>query len=237
MAIFYAPNLGTSDKYTLSEEESKHAVKVLRMSENSTLELIDGLGTFCKASVLVAHPKKCEVHIQQRIKQKPSRKFELLMAVAPTKNMSRFEWFIEKATELGVDGFIPLRCEHSERKTINVDRLKRLILSAAKQSKQAYLPTLSDIQTFEGIVEKYHQAAHCFLAHCSDDVNKSHLINQSVYKPQVVIFIGPEGDFSEIEIKLAKKLGVEAISLGEARLRTETAAIAACHIANIWNYV
>ena len=159
------------------------------------------------------------------------------MAVAPTKNMSRFEWFIEKATELGVDGFIPLRCEHSERKTINVDRLKRLILSAAKQSKQAYLPTLSDIQTFEGIVEKYHQAAHCFLAHCSDDVNKSHLINQSVYKPQVVIFIGPEGDFSEIEIKLAKKLGVEAISLGEARLRTETAAIAACHIANIWNYV
>lgn len=234
MHLFYAPNI-TSDQYTLTEEESKHAVRVLRIAVGDQIILVDGIGLWCEAEIVDAHPKKCTVAITKKTELTSSRNFKLIMAVAPTKNSSRIEWFLEKATEIGVDEVIPLITDHGERLKIKPERWEKVLISAMKQSLKAHLPTLSEPLKIKSIFDKYSNANH-LIAHCREG-DKTHLIKVNPTQPTVIIYIGPEGDFSVKEIDFALQNSFTPISLGEERLRTETAALTACHIANLWKYV
>lgn len=233
MQLFYLPDLKGS-QFLLPEEESKHCIKVLRMQAGDEITLIDGQGTLVTAKIVDTHPKRCIVEAVSRVEAFEKRPFKLSMAVAPTKNIDRFEWFVEKATEIGVDCFVPIITEHSERKQVNIERIERIIVSAVKQSIKAYKPSITPQQTFKEFINSNH-SGELFIAHCqSKDLP---LLNKKVTPAkEVTILIGPEGDFSPQEIELALAKGFTEISLGHARLRTETAALAACHIANIANY-
>lgn len=233
MQLFYLPDL-KGNQFLLPEEESKHCIKVLRMQAGDEITLIDGHGTLVTAKIVDTHPKRCVVEAISRIEEFEKRPFRLNMAVAPTKNIDRFEWFIEKATEIGADCFTPIISEHSERKQVNIERVERIIVSAVKQSIKAYKPTIAPQQTFKEFINGNH-SGDLFIAHCQS--KNLPLLNKKVTPgAEVTILIGPEGDFSPLEIELALAKGFAEISLGPARLRTETAALAACHIANIANY-
>lgn len=234
MHLFYAPNI-SSNQYTLTEEESKHAIRVLRIGLGDKIILVNGIGLWCEAIVNDAHPKKCRVEIVAKKQLAKPRNFDLIMAVAPTKNASRIEWFLEKATEIGIDEIIPLIADHGERQKIKPDRWEKVLISAMKQSLKAYIPKLSEPLKIKSIFEKYQHANH-LIAHCREG-EKKHLINVSPKQSVVVIYIGPEGDFSVNEIAFALNNNFTPISLGDERLRTETAALTACHIANLWKYV
>lgn len=234
MHLFYAPNI-TSDPYTLTEEESKHAVRVLRITVGDKIILVNGLGLWCEAEIVDAHPKKCRATITNKTELLSPRNFKLVMAVAPTKNASRIEWFLEKATEIGVDEVIPLISDHGERLKIKTERWEKVLISAMKQSLKAHLPTLSEPLKIKSIFDRYSNADH-MIAHCRE-MDKVHLIKTNPTQSTVIIYIGPEGDFSVKEIDYAMQNNFIPISLGEARLRTETAALTACHIANLWKYV
>ena len=232
MHLFYTPDL-QNDTYRLSEEESKHCVRVLRLVEGDTLNLVDGKGMFCEAVIISAHAKACELKIMNKKSNYGKREFRLTIAVSPTKNIDRYEWFLEKATEIGIDAIIPLIGRYSERKEIKHDRLEKVMVSAIKQSIKAYLPQLQPIQSFKTVV-KTSFTGQRFIAHCYEG-EKVMLRDAVVKGKDVLILIGPEGDFSAEEVESAIMEGFVPVSLGDSRLRTETAALVACHTVNLIN--
>lgn len=232
MHIFYTPDI-KSDRYTLSEEESKHSVRVLRLQIGDKITLIDGVGGFYIAEITNNHPKRCEIKINQTEKGYGRRNYQLTIAIAPTKNIDRFEWFLEKSTEIGVDKFIPFVSHQSERKVIKPERLNKRINSSIKQSIQAYRPHLVDLVKFTDLINMEFDGkkliAHCF------NTPKPYLKDVIGNNEEILILIGPEGDFTEDEIEMAKSRGFEEISLGDNRLRTETAGIVAVHTVALVN--
>lgn len=232
MQLFYAPDI--KDKtYTLNEEESKHCIRVLRLAIGDEIMLIDGKGGLFKTRITSPEPKRCMVEVYESTLEFEKRNHYLHIAIAPTKNIERFEWFLEKATEIGIDEITPLLCEHSERKVVNNERLEKIIISAVKQSVKAYVPKLNPMATFKQFIQA-NTADNLFIAHCATR-ELSHLKNEVKAFGKCTILIGPEGDFSPEEIKHAIQNNYKEISLGTSRLRTETAGVVACHIVNLAN--
>ena len=226
MQLFYAPDV-TLPLYTLNDEESKHCVRVLRLRQGDTLHLTDGRGSLHRCEIVEAHQHHCTVKIVETQSEYGRRPYSLTMAVAPTKNIDRYEWFLEKATEVGVDRIVPIECDHSERRTIKHEREERVITSAVKQSIKAYHPTLDEMTDVKKLISAPFEGRK-FIAHCDSSFEKRDYLPSIIKKSEnILILIGPEGDFSPEEIKFALENGFEAISLGDQRLRTETAAVAA----------
>lgn len=230
MQLFYAPEIKL-EPYTLSEEESKHCIKVLRLSQGDVIHVTDGRGNLHKCEIIDANAKHCTVRPIETIEEFEKMPYELTMAVAPTKNIERFEWFLEKATEVGVSRFIPIECEHSERRIIKHERELRVITSAVKQSLKAYHPVLDDLTDIKKIINTPFDGAK-YIAHCDQTIDAE--CQKREYLPSIIkknenilILIGPEGDFSPEEIKFALRNGFIPITLGNQRLRTETAAVVA----------
>jgi len=232
MQLFYIPDI-SGKQVTLSTEESKHAVKVLRLTSGERVHIVDGKGGFFESEISNPNPKNCELRILETKNEFGKRDFHLHMAIAPTKNIDRFEWFLEKCTEIGIDEITPILSEHSERKVLKPERLEKILVSAMKQSVKAYLPKLNKITHFQDFVAEKNASAK-YIAHCNEG-KKAHLKDLVKQGVEVLILIGPEGDFSPEEVKLAQTNGFTEISLGNARLRTETAGIVACHIVNLAN--
>ncbi len=232
MQLFYTPDIKTNI-YTLNEIESKHCIKVLRLNINDHIQLIDGKGNFYEAKIIDSNPKKCTVEIIETTMDFGKRNHYLHIAIAPTKNIDRFEWFLEKATEIGIDEITPIICEHSERKVLKPDRLEKIIISAIKQSIKAYKPKLNDLTNYSDFIRQNFNGVK-YIAHCEE--NKKILLKDAYKNGQnVVILIGPEGDFSPEEIDKTRNNNFTEISLGESRLRTETAGVVACHTINLLN--
>jgi len=225
--IFYTPDI-SSLQYTLNEDESAHAIRVLRLKADDRITLVDGSGGQYKAKIKNTHPKHCEVEIYGYQRGYGERSYRLHIGIAPTKNIDRFEWFIEKATEIGIDEVTPLLCEHSERKQVSDERLYRIMIAAMKQSKKAYLPKLNEMIPFGKWLKTIRAADCCYIAHCNED-NLPSLKIASQPGQRSTIAIGPEGDFSIQEVSQALACGFKEVSLGKNRLRTETAGIIACH--------
>ena len=224
--IFYAPDINEL-RNVLSEEESMHAVRVLRLKTGDEITLVDGRGGRYRANIISPHHKRCEVEVLEQQKEFGKRLYRLHIGISPTKSIDRFEWFIEKATEIGIDEITPLLCEHSERKHVNTERLQHIMIAAMKQSKKAYLPQLNEMTVFGkwiGAIE----SKHCYIAHCNEN-DKQSLKTVCEAGQDAVIAIGPEGDFSMQEVQRALTCEFKGISLGTSRLRTETAGVAACH--------
>lgn len=229
--IFFTPDIQTNVELPL--EEAQHCVRVLRKKEGDEILLTDGKGAFYDAEIIQAHPKHCIVNILNVISQSKPWAFDLQIAFAPTKNMDRIEWFAEKATEIGIDRLSPLLCAHSERKEIKNARIEKILVSAMKQSQKAYLPLLDDMSTFRSFVKQDFKGDK-YIAHCYD--GEKQLLKDIYPKGNpALILIGPEGDFSEEEVTLAVDCGFRPISLGNSRLRTETAALVACHTIHVLN--
>ena len=232
MQLFYVPDISGAE-VVLNETESKHAIRVLRLTEGTQVQLIDGEGGFYEAIISVAHHKRCKLLITNSVSEFEKRNFKLHLAIAPTKNIDRFEWFLEKCTEIGIDEITPLLSEHSERKVVKPERLEKILVAAMKQSLKAYLPELKPINNFNDVVSM-SEYQNKYIAHCNDG-DKVHLKNEIKKGADAFILIGPEGDFSKEEVTFALQNGFKEISLGNARLRTETAGVVACHIANLMN--
>lgn len=232
MHIFYTPDI-ISDTYNLSEEESKHCIKVLRLQQGSALQLVDGKGGFYDAIVETPHPKRTSLKIVKAQQGYGRRNHQLHIAVAPTKNIERFEWFLEKATEIGIDEITPLICERSERKELKTDRLNKVITSAVKQSIKAYHPKLNEPVRFKDFVNSVSYTQK-YIAHCIDS-EKYTLKAKIELNSDYLVIIGPEGDFTESEVTAALASDFLPIELGSSRLRTETAALEACFEINFLN--
>ena len=234
MYLFYCPDIET--RQTLSEEESAHCVRVLRYSVGDEILITDGKGTTYTARITNPHPKHCDFEILSREKQEKHHAFHLHIAIAPTKNIERMEWAIEKCVEIGVDEITPLLCRFSERKQLRTDRLEKIILSAAKQSLTPYLPVLHELTPYDEFIQcqKSIDGLQKFIAHCYKE-DKRVLKDEIEQGRDVLVLIGPEGDFSEQEVKDALAAGFVPVSLGNSRLRTETAAVVACHTAVLMN--
>ncbi|MEO1052051.1 MAG: 16S rRNA (uracil(1498)-N(3))-methyltransferase [Bacteroidota bacterium] len=234
MHIFYQPDIDRGIYY-LDEEESKHCIRVLRFSEGDIIHIIDGRDFFYKARITDPNQKKCEFEIIEREKRS-SKDYHIHIAISPTKNAERIEWFVEKATEIGVDEISFLYCDNSERKYINLQRLQKKALAATKQSQQCRIPIINQIKTFKDfILSVEFDHTDNFIAYV--DKNNWQVLSK-VAKPNrnYCMLIGPEGDFSAHELEQADQKGFEQISLGPNTLRTETAGVAACHVLNILNY-
>ncbi|MEM6717757.1 MAG: 16S rRNA (uracil(1498)-N(3))-methyltransferase [Bacteroidota bacterium] len=227
MQFFYTPKLTTDTKqYTFSKEESKHIVRVLRKKEGDVLQITNGKGYVFSAKIILADQKNCMVEVISYEFQEP-KNYKLHIAVAPTKMNDRFEWFLEKATEIGIDTITPILCDRSERKVIKSERFEKIIQSATKQSLSAYFPALQPLTAFSDFINN-HTNEQLFIAHCEKDEKQS--LKQALKtQKDVTILIGPEGDFSPKEIALALDNNYIPVTLGDTRLRTETAAIVACH--------
>lgn len=232
--LFYTPAfLGDANSYTMPEEESLHAVKVLRMQAGEHIHLINGQGGLFEAEIVNPHPKRCEIKILSSIFEFGKRNTHLHIAIAPTKMNERLEWFLEKATEIGIDEITPVICRYSERKEVKQVRLEKIVIAAMKQSVKAYLPKLNEACTFDQLI-KNTTATQKFIAHCYED--DKHLLQTAYDKgSDVLILIGPEGDFSPEEVQKAMLAGFAPVSLGSSRLRTETAGVVACHTVNLIN--
>lgn len=227
MQLFYNSEISEATKtFFFDKEESKHIIKVLRKKDNDILFVTNGLGFLFTTEITLASDTKCTVKIVS-FEKVETPKYHLHLAVAPTKLNDRYEWFLEKATELGVSEITPIICEHSERKFVKNNRFDKIILSAMKQSNQLFLPKLNEPISFkEFMVLKTNSRK--FIAHC-EETNKKSLKEVAKSNENTLILIGPEGDFSEKEIQLSTENKFEAVTLGTTRLRTETAAIVACH--------
>lgn len=227
MQLFYNPNINeTTENFSFDKEESKHIIKVLRKKDTDILHVTNGLGFLFKTEITLASDSKCTVKIISFEKEAPS-KSRLHLAVAPTKMNDRYEWFLEKATEIGIQEITPIICDHSERKVINNERFDKILLAAMKQSNELYLPKLNPALSFKEFVALKNDDLK-LIAHCEETDKKT---LKSVLKPNqnLTMLIGPEGDFSDKEITLAISNDYIPVSLGNTRLRTETAAIVACH--------
>ena len=231
MYLFYAPDIETLN--SLPEDESAHCVRVLRKSEGDTITITDGKGFFYDAHVAVPHPKRCEVVIDEKRQWLKPWPFSLHLAIAPTKNIDRMGWLAEKIAELGIDTVTPLLCRFSERKELKTDRIRKILVSAMKQSQQALLPQLNEMVPFNEFM-KGSLSGERYLAHCREGEKKT-LPQCCVPGGNVTLLIGPEGDFSEEEVASAIRNGFVPVSLGETRLRTETAALFACAAVHVIN--
>jgi len=231
MQIFYTPDIESNS--VLPEEESAHAIRVLRLKEGNEILLTDGKGFFYQAIIEKSHPKHCEIKITGKHEQLPLWGFDLHIAIAPTKNIDRMEWFVEKSTEIGINSITCLECSNSERREIKLNRLEKKMISAMKQSLKASVPHIQGMINFPSFVEIPFEGQK-FIAHC--ELHKKVLL-KDIYLPgtNALILIGPEGDFSKDEIELAKSNGFIPVSLGESRLRTETAALVACNTIHVMN--
>lgn len=231
MHVFYTPNIQTSSE--LPEEEAQHCTRVLRLNVGDEISLTDGKGYFYKAEITAATNKRCLVTIRETIFQEPLWCCHLHIAMAPTKNMDRNEWFAEKATEIGFDELTFLNCRYSERKVIKNERIEKILVSAIKQSFKARLPKLNEMTDFDKFITQPFEGQK-FIAHCYEGEKP---LLKEMLKPgeDALVLVGPEGDFSEEEVKRAIELGFIPISLGKSRLRTETAALVACHTMNLMN--
>lgn len=239
MHLFYTPDI-TSDIYTLNEEESKHSIRVLRLRIGDPVILIDGVGGWYEAVIKDDNPKNCKVSILETKKEFGKRDLRLHIAIAPTKNMDRLEWFTEKATEMGIDEITTLDCQNIKRTVVKAERLNKVAVSAIKQSLKAYLPKINEMMELKKlIVSNGNFKGQKFIAHCYSNIsekdNRTHLKNLYKKGNDALILIGPEGDFSVEEVKFAINNGFKEISLGSSRLRTETAAMYACATVNILN--
>lgn len=226
MQLFYAPEISLP-RYTLPEEESKHCVRVLRMTIGDELHLTDGKGNMYRCKVVSDNVKRCEVEVVETWPEYERMSYGLTMCVAPTKNIDRFEWFLEKATEIGISEVYPLECDHSERRQIKLEREEKVITAAVKQSLKAYHPVLHDLTSVRDIIAMDFEGEK-YIAHCDSSFGERPYLGNLVKKgANTLILIGPEGDFSKEEINFALQNGFKAISLGRERLRTETAAVVA----------
>jgi len=232
MHIFYTPDI-SGKTYTLDETESKHCVRVLRLAKGDEITLVDGRGGFFTAEIADPNPKRCAVNVVKSEMNFGLRNFQVHIAIAPTKNIERIEWFLEKATEIGIDRVTPLLCHHSERKEIKNDRLEKVMISGMKQSLKAYLPRLDGMTRFSDFI-RLPFSGQKFIAHCEEQ-HRELLKNLVKSGESYLILIGPEGDFSPDEIEMAIQAGFQPVSLGESRLRTETAGVVACHTFNLLN--
>ena len=231
MHVFYAPDI--SQKPVLPEDESLHCVKVLRLKEGDIITITDGKGFFYEAKITVPHQKRCLVEITQKTFQEPLWAGHIHMAVAPTKNMDRNEWFVEKATEIGINELTFLNCRFSERKVIKNERIEKILVSAIKQSLKARIPILNDMTPSEKFIQQPFDGQK-FIAHCHNS-NKEELKKIVSTSQDALILIGPEGDFSEEEVAKAIEHGFIPVSISNSRLRTETAALVACHTLNLFH--
>lgn len=231
MHVFYTPDIQT--KTELPEEEAQHCIRVLRLTAGDEITLTDGKGNFYRAEISAATNKRCLINIIETIYQEPLWPCRLHIAIAPTKNMDRNEWFAEKATEIGFDELTFLNCRFSERKVIKTERIEKILVSAIKQSLKARLPVLNEMTDFDKFISRDFKGQK-FIAHCYE--GEKPLLRDVLQKGEdALVLIGPEGDFSEEEVKKAIEKGFIPISLGKSRLRTETAALVACHTMNLMN--
>jgi len=229
--FFYCSDISGSE-IILSEEESKHCIRVLRLKKNETMYLVDGKGTLCHVVLQDPDIKKTRVKIVETIPGYRKRIHYLHIAIAPTKNTERFEWFLEKVTEIGIEEITPLICTRSERKVINVKRAGRILISAMKQSQRAYLPRLNPVKTYEDIFNEKN-AKSKIITHCNLKnlrLLRDGLLNES----PALILIGPEGDFTTQEVEMAVRNGFIEASLGPFIYRSETAGVMACHEFNLF---
>lgn len=233
MHIFYTPDI-SQNTYTLNEEESKHCVRVLRLSKGAIVNLVDGVGGFYTAEITDDHPKKVSLSILSVETEFHKRNNYLHIAVAPTKNIDRMEWFLEKATELGIDEITPIITDRSERRVVKDDRLNKVITAAVKQSIKAYHPKLNEAISFDDFLKQPFDGQQ-LIAHCIDDQKKEYISDLVQPHKKYLILIGPEGDFTAEEVNLALNKGFKPLTLGENRLRTETAALAVCFEINYLN--
>ncbi len=232
MQLFYTPGLA-NQTYELSEEESRHCSQVLRLKTGDRIFCTNGEGKIYQAEINETGKKKTTINIIELYREDGKKNFYLHIAIAPTKNSDRYEWFLEKAVEIGVDEITPLICDHSERKTVNHDRSNKIVISAMKQSLKSWLPKLNhplnfnDFVTSNNDIEKY-------IAYCGKE--KATLL-KDIYRKNsnVLVLIGPEGDFSYTEAEFAENNGFAYVSLGDSRLRTETAGVFVCSMINIIN--
>lgn len=233
MQLFYNSELDASTKtFNFSKDESRHIVKVLRKSTSDLLMITNGKGWMFEAEVVIPNHNKCVVHILKSTFKAP-RPYKIHLAVAPTKMNDRYEWFIEKATEIGVDTITPIICQNSERKIIKTQRFEKILQSAMKQALHSYLPTLAAPIRFADFIKTPKKGA-TFIAHCEDG-NKLNFKDQIEPGKSITVLIGPEGDFSSQEIEEALKQQYIPVSLGASRLRTETAGIVAGHTIQLCN--
>ena len=234
MRLFYDPNI-QAGTHVLREDESHHCTKVLRLVVGDTLHITNGKGSTYKCEILVIHQKKTIIKTLELLPNLEHRNYKIHIAIAPTKSIDRFEWFLEKATEIGIDEITPIICKNSERKIIKHARLNRVLESAMKQSHKSYHPILNEQISFSSFLNNDIEAEQKFIAHCENDNNKSYLGNNINKNTSILILIGPEGDFNAEEIELSKKANFLPVSLGNSRLRTETAGIVACNLASTMN--
>lgn len=231
MHVFYTPDIAVTCE--MPEEEAAHCLRVLRLGVGDEVMLTDGKGCFYKAVISAATGKRCQVKVTETIEQELLWNGHLHLAMAPTKNMDRIEWLAEKATEIGFDELSFLNCRYSERKVIKTERVEKIVVSAVKQSLKARKPVVNEMMDFSRFV-KQDFAGQKFIAHCNEG-EKPLLKEILVPDEDALVLIGPEGDFSPEEVKLAESLGFRSISLGKSRLRTETAALVSVHIMNLFN--
>lgn len=234
MQWFYTNKI-EGDFAELNEVEARHCLQVLRKKVGDPITFVDGLGGYYEGQLEETAKKSCTIRIVKKVVPYQPLPVNIHIGIAPTKNISRFEWFLEKATEIGIGEITPLLCQRSERKKIRADRLEKVLLSAMKQSLKAHLPRLNPLTSLQSFLQgTFSDGDNHYIAHCGNGF-KNHL--KDLYLPgrNVTILIGPEGDFSEEEVEEARAVGFKEISLGSSRLRTETAGLAACHIVNLLN--
>ncbi|MBQ4387491.1 MAG: 16S rRNA (uracil(1498)-N(3))-methyltransferase [Prevotella sp.] len=223
---FFAPDAATSTE--LPNDEAMHALRVLRLKTGDELMLMDGKGNYYRAEVTLAHTKRCLYDIIETIPQQPQWEGHVHLAIAPTKLMDRMEWMIEKAVEVGVDEISFLQCQFSERRQVKMPRLDKIVIAAVKQSHKAWKTQLNDMTSFRDFIAQPHQG-HKFIAHCYEEIPRTYLYDELRQLPasdDVTVLVGPEGDFSVDEVRMALENGYRSVHLGKSRLRTETAGLA-----------
>jgi 16S rRNA (uracil1498-N3)-methyltransferase len=224
--FFYVPD--AASKGELPEEEAAHALRVLRLKEGDEMVLMDGQGTFYRAEVTMASGKHCIYAIRETMPQQPAWRGHLHLAIAPTKMMERMEWLVEKATEMGVDEFSFLDCRFSERRQVKLPRVEKVVVAAVKQSRKAWMPILNEMEGLKTFIDR-HQTGRRYIAHCYQEVPRVHLFDElrKGDEQDALVLVGPEGDFSIDEVRYAVEHGYVSVNLGNSRLRTETAGLAA----------
>lgn len=231
--FFYTPE--ASERHELPEEEAKHAVRVLRLKDGDGIYLVDGMGGLFEAVVTMVSSKHCMYEIVRRIDKQKEWRGSIHLAIAPTKMMERMEWMTEKATEIGFDEISFLGCQFSERKTLREDRIERIVVSAMKQSHKATKPIVNKMVSFADFVSQ-PRPGRLYIAHCYDEIERKDLYDELMSVETdvpVTVLVGPEGDFSVDEVRLAISKGYMPVSLGQCRLRTETAGLSAVMMANL----
>ncbi len=234
MQIFYSATID-EDIISLDAIESGHAVRVLRKKLGDMLSVVDGEGTLYSAELIDDNHKRCLLRISSKIENYGKRDYSLHIALAPTKSIDRYEWFLEKSTEIGCDSFTPLLCSRSERKVVKDERCLKVVVSAVKQSLKAFTPRSASLTSFTTFMKQDFAGCKKFIAHCEESSEKVLLRDLVTKGDDVVVLIGPEGDFSPQEVALAREQGFVEVSLGDSRLRSETAGVFVASLLNIVN--